>query len=415
MGHRFLLLCLLAVTAAGGSAWAASTEEEVGGVITGGGLVLPPAPKAPAPPEPKVDTTPSFPIEVNQPLTVDGYIGMVNGEPMFVDGVLRPIDAELKRIARIVRDLGEFRAAARDTITKQINVMISDMLIVKAAKDVLSEDDNKRVDAYMNKTTKDLLTKYEGSAAKADLDLRAQGSSMDKDLAEKKRRFIVELYLHRVLWPKIVVIRKSVLDEYQRNLDKYTLPAEVDLYTITIPVAKFLPKESGPRDTMVPVTHPTSEQVKEATSKAVAEARKLIAQIKAGEEFATLAELNSADPKSKNGGRWPHTRQGMLALLEIEKAAFALPENSIAEPVVVFNDDAFKCAVVVVKVGKVQAASIVDFTKAQDEIERKLREVQYVTLTGEYYRKLREKAAIEGVDRMVDMVTDAALVRYLAK
>ncbi|MEI8197533.1 MAG: hypothetical protein WCI73_16680, partial [Phycisphaerae bacterium] len=116
------------------------------------------------------------------------------------------------------------------------------------------------------------------------------------------------------------------------------------------------------------------------------------------------------------GGRWPHTRKGMLALQEIETAAFKLPENGIAEPVVILNnEDPFKSAVVVVKVGKVQAASVVDFAKAQDQIEKKLREVQYVTLTGEYYRKLREKAAIEGVDRMVDMVTDAALVRYLAK
>jgi hypothetical protein len=341
---------------------------------------------------------------------------MINGDPIFTESVLRPVDADLKRIARLAHDVSEFKAAARDIIGKQINIMISDTLITKAAKETLSEDDTKRVDAYMNKLTKDLLTKYEGSAARADQDLRAQGSSMDKELADKRRKTIIDLYLHKTLWPKIVVTRKQIMEDYERNIKKYTIPAEVDLYTITLPVTRFLPKQEGPNGASLPLRNPTDAQWQEAQNLALARARDLIAELKKGGDFATMAEANSVDPKSKNGGRWPHTRQGMLAITQIEKAAFALPSGGLAEPVLALNpDDQTRSVIVIVKVGDVTPTRVIGFEEAQEGIERKLRETQYVTLTNEYYQRLREKAAVEGVDRMVETVVDASVVQYLGK
>lgn len=365
---------------------------------------------------PDGDITPLMSYQPNQSFTVNAYIGMVNGEPLFVENILRPIDSELQRIARIARNIGEFRSGAREIIETQMNRRVYDSLIEKAAKDTLNEEDNRRVEAYMNRETKDLLTHYEGSAAKADQSLRAQGSSMEKMLADKKRDFTVQLYLHKVLYPKIIVTRKQILEEYQRNLKAYTVQPEVDLYTITLPIRRFLPTETAANGRRVPISRPTPEQVRDAAAKATARAQELIAQLRQGAEFAKVAEDESTDPKAKEGGRWPHTQKGMLASKQIEETAFALAPHSIADPVVLENPtDPTLSAVVIIKVEDVVAGHIIPFSEAQKTIDNRLREQQFRALTREYYDKLRKKAAIEGVDRMVDTVTDAAVTRYLVK
>jgi hypothetical protein len=353
----------------------------------------------------------------NQELTINAYLGMVNGEPMFVEGVLRPIDADLRRLARLARNLPDFRIQARDAIEKQLHTQIGDALMMQSAKDALTEADNKRIEAYMNKVTKDLLTKYQGSAAKADQDLRAQGSSIEKELENTKRDLITYLYKQKMFTPKVVVTRRMEMDEYQRNIKEYTVPAEVDLYTITIPISKYLmEKTPGPDGKPVAIDSPTAEQIKAATDQAVAEAKDLTAQIKAGAEFADLARDHSADIKKKLGGRWPHTRQGMLASEEIEKVAFALPAGGVADPLLLSNTDRpTQARVVVVKVGEVTVPHVINFAEAQSGIEKRLRDRQWVELNEDYFRKLQEHAAIEGVDKMVDTVTDAAVTRYLVR
>ncbi len=264
-------------------------------------------------------------------------LGSVNGEPIFIDDIFRPIDAELRRLARVPNaTTGDFRAVARETIAHQLDIRIGEILVLKAAKDALTDDDQKRLDAYMNLTTKDLISANGSSQAQADRILRAQGSSFDKELADRKRHAIIELYLHRTLWPKIVITRRMLLNEYQRRITEFTVPASVNLYTITIPIARFL-TEPDPADPAKsrPIRDPTPTQITEATNRAVARARNLIAQLKAGADFATLAQDNSADSKKQQGGHWQRVQPGMLRWVQVEKTAFALPPNSIADPVIV--------------------------------------------------------------------------------
>ena len=355
------------------------------------------------------------PVQLNQPLMMQALLTHVEGKPIFVEDVLHPVEAELQRLAGAARTLSEFRAAAREVVGKQINLLISDQLVYKAAKDMLQDTDNERLELYLNKYTKDLLSQYGGSQAKADQALRAKGSSFEREIAERRRKSVIDLFLHRSLWPKISVTRQDIMREYQRSLKKYTLETEIDLYTITLPVSRYFPKDSS---TGKVLSNPTAAQVQEATRMTVERAKELLAEIKkenTTETFARLAEDNSRDVRRNDGGRWPRTKQGTLTSEAIEKVAFGLPANSVAEPLVVEKPDPHQSQVVIIKVGEVTPGRVVPFSEAQSEVERRLRETQYVMLTNDYFNKLRQKAAIESVEQMVETATEAAIARYAVK
>lgn len=352
------------------------------------------------------------PVQANLPVTIDAYVGTVNGTPVFVDDVLQGVDEELRAVAKSSRGVGSFRMQARATVEKQVEIRISEILMDHAARQTMSEDDERRVEAYVNRTRKEMLTQFGGSTAVADQKLAAKGSSLEKEVAKKRAEVIRQLHLQKTLYPKIVVTRDMIQKTYDREKGtKYSLPAEVDLYTITIPISRYL-KETLPDGTQQAIAEPTEAQLQQATNLAVERAKALIEQLKKGEEFAKLAEENSADPRRLHGGRWPKTRKGMLRWEEVEKAAFGLSANSIAEPVVVKEKNPADSLVMVVRVGEVSQARVVPFEEAQKDIERRLRETQYVTLTNQYYAKLREKSAVEGVNKMVDAAVDAAVARY---
>lgn len=348
------------------------------------------------------------PITPNQSLTMNALLGMINGEPIFVQDILRPLDTDLVKLSKSARNLNDFKAQTYDMVRRQVNQQISDRLTMQKAKSALSEEDNQRIEIMLNKVRHDLLTPYAGSEAMADQALRARGSSLEKEISDRRREFVRRIYMQRTLWPRITVTRQHILSYYETHIKEFSFDAEVDLYTITMPVDRFLRDPEGKR-----IANPTPEQIKQATDAAVAKAKDLIAQIKDGADFAVLAEDNSVDNQRRNGGRWPRTRKGSLAREEVEHAAFSLPSNGIADPVYLSEPDPAKARVVIVKVGDVQPARVTPFAEAQRDIEARLRESQWIKLMKNFTDKLASEAAVEGtMDRMIDTATEVAISRY---
>ena len=64
----------------------------------------------------RADDTPNGSMGVpvaNQALPVNARLEAINGKPLFVEDVLRPIDADLRRIARVARRRGAIFARRR--------------------------------------------------------------------------------------------------------------------------------------------------------------------------------------------------------------------------------------------------------------------------------------------------------------
>lgn len=404
---------LMVGAAVGGGALMAGADEGTKGIS-----IAPPVPATAPAGELKAEgaAEPLVTLRANQVYTTNALIGYVNSQPMFVGDVLRPIHEELTQLAaQPDQTYTGFRSGARGMIESQMKRQVSDLLIQQAAKSALTDEDKQRLDVYINKMRFDLLQKHGGGQALADQQLRSQGTSVEKEMADRKRRLTVDLYLSKQLYPRIVVTRAMVLDEYEKTLAKWTQEPELELFTITILPSKWL-KETAPDGKAVAIQKPTAEQLKNAEAQAQAQAEEILGKIKAGEDWARLAEDYSGDSRAgKFGGKWPPVKKGMLVWEELEKYAFSLPAETVGKPLTVRDTNPALTKVFIVKVGKKKEQRVVSFSEAQEEIRTRLREQQYAQLTNEYMAKLYKDSAVEAVDRMVDVVVESAMARYATK
>lgn len=100
----------------------------------------------------------------------------------------------------------------------------------------------------------------------------------------------------------------------------------------------------------------------------LAKAQELVAQLKTGADFATLAKENSQDPGSKdNGGSLGEVERGEM-VAEFEAATFALAEGEISEPVV------SPFGVHVIKVDKILGGEAQSFEEVKFDIEQEERD-----------------------------------------
>jgi len=187
------------------------------------------------------------------------------------------------------------------------------------------------------------------------------------------------------------------------------------MFTITLPIANFLDQEKDPirENKTRAIQNPTPDQVREATNLAKARAAELIKQLNDGADFATLAAQNPGDSHATNGGRWPKLKRGTLASKEWENLVFSTPPNTIGPLLVTDPDKPLLAGVRITKVGDVTPGHVIPFSEAQAGIESDMKNEQFNDLSRDYITKMRNKSAVEGVERMVDAAIDAAISRYL--
>jgi hypothetical protein len=369
----------------------------------------------PPPPAPADPATPSIvlaPVRANVSLTTNALLGFVNSQPVFVQDLFRPIDKELRGIAASSHNITDFRDAARKAIEHEMQSYIYEMVMMSAAQGALSDQDKAGLDHYMLTQRSQLLSEHGGSVAMADEALKAVGSSVDKQLEDERRNLIVRLYLHKQLDPRIVVTRDMVMDEYQRSAAKQE-DAEIELFTITLPVSRWL-REPGVGGKRGPIMqNPTGAQILQAEQMAMTTGKEIAAKARAGADFAVLAEdYSSADERANYGGYWPKVKRGDGLNAKIENYAFSLPANTVGEPLLLPNEDFHSSAVVILKVGKKKEARVIPFSEAQGAIRDSIREKQYQELQTQYMEKLSKGAAIEAVEHMTDVALEAAVTRY---
>jgi len=380
---------------------------------TAGAQVIVAPPAAVSPP------AAASPEQAQDALTMNALLGFINSEPVFVHDMLRPIDENLRNIALDSKgNPAVFRDMAGKLIETQLRNYVSHILLTTAAKTALTEDDKARVDILMNKYKADLIAKYGGSESMADQALKAEGSSVDKVLKDSRRDLTVDIYLSKTLRRKIVITRDMVLNNYQKSPERWQQPAEIELFTITLPVSRQLPREPGGGINGVqgnPIKNPTADQIKNAQFATVTEALKLITKLKNGVSFAQMVEdYQSHDEAADKGGRTPHVLRSSMRNEKLANYIFSLPANTVgSDPQVVKGSDQTGLSVVIVKVGEKKEARTISFAEAQKQIEQELQTSQYNNLFQDYIMSLYKTAAIERVDRMADVALDVAVARYL--
>jgi hypothetical protein len=365
-------------------------------------------------------------IRGDQPIMASALLGNVKGQPVFVKDILAPIDQPLRRLGQSARTLTEFRTGARRLIEDQRDSYIREIFIVAAAERALSERERTVVDMYVNKKAMDLRSAHGGSIPAADRYLRAQGSSYDKELANIKRKITVDLYQSKYIAPRIVVTYDMVRAAYDRDPKAWRQEATVELYSLRLPVRRWLPRAQTTDGTVGRVLpNPSAADVTKAENEALATARKLTAELatfppeKRGAEFARLVEDYGAGDKSDDtlsrGGRTADLKRDSFQNVALADYVFSQPGNTIAQPFLARESDPAQSIVYVLMIGDKRDARVVPFEEAERDIYKQLREAQGNELLREMTQKLINPSEIEAVLRSTDVAVDAAVARYATR
>jgi peptidyl-prolyl cis-trans isomerase D len=165
---------------------------------------------------------------------------------------------------------------------------------------------------------------------------------------------------------------------YNQNQDSYRVPEQVKVRHILI---------------KTPLTTPGAKEDDKAIADARAKAEGVLKEVKAGGDFAKLAEKYSDDPGSaKNGGELGWIGRGRT-VPEFEKAAYSLPKGQTSD--LVKSSYGFH----IINVEDKQDAHVKSLAEVKPEIEQKVKEQQVARVLENSANALLSAAKTDGIDK----------------
>lgn len=185
-----------------------------------------------------------------------------------------------------------------------LNQMIGGELMYQVAKNTPVKDQDKQINDAVGRLKTRFKTEDEFKKG-----LQEQGLN-EKELRELIRRnVIIENHIEQVVVPKQTVSDAEVKGFYDKNPETFTQPEQVRASHILI----TLDAKAADAD----------------KKKAKEKAEGLLKQIKAGADFAKLAQENSGCPSSKQGGDLGYFGKGQM-VKPFEEAAFAMKAGDVS-------------------------------------------------------------------------------------
>ena len=185
-----------------------------------------------------------------------------------------------------------------------LNQMIGGELMYQVAKNTPVKDQDKQINDALGKLKARFKTDDEYKKG-----LQEQGLN-EKDLRELIRRnVIIENHIEQMVVPKQTVSDAEVKEFYDKNPETFTQPEQVRASHILITV---------------------DATATDADKKAAKEkAEGFLKQVKAGADFAKLAQENSGCPSSKQGGDLGYFGKGQM-VKPFEETAFAMKTGDVS-------------------------------------------------------------------------------------
>jgi len=109
----------------------------------------------------------------------------------------------------------------------------------------LTQQEKDRIDIFLNLERSKIISEHGGSGPAADRALQAMGSSVEKELRDKRRKVDQGFVFSEELFAARVVTRQMVLDAYERTPKQWQQVAQVELFTITLPITKLVARHIG--------------------------------------------------------------------------------------------------------------------------------------------------------------------------
>lgn len=299
--------------------------------------------------------------------------------PLFADEVLaKGKGFEIKRSQLDEAVIGfKANAAARGEpvglSTEELDKRLLDKLItVESLKTRATEED--RVGAT-NKADK-LIAEMQGRATSITAfirQLQAVGTTPQKFRIQVVDQLVGEQVVEREVRRKIAITGEQAKKFYDENLKQFQTPEMVRASHILFSV----------RDADTKAELPSERKLERRQT-----AEKVLARVKAGEDFAKLVKEFSDDPGSKErGGEYTFGRGQMM--LEFEAAAFSLTPGQVSD--LVTTAYGFH----IIKLIERIPAKAVEFEKVEARIKDGLASIEVEKQMPTYLENLRKEAGVE--------------------
>lgn len=329
-------------------------------------------------------------------LTIGGVVAEVNGQPIYADKVLSPIEPQLAAMAKEM-DARQFRAAASAEISDKIVDFIENELEFAAASRYLDQQEKDFAHYLTEKWRQDQVALAGGSEELARRRFEERGENFDERVSEMHRVNMSRLFYQKRVWPRVQVSAADMRREYDRNLaSKYSVHERAKFRLIKI------------------------EPSKVGDAKVAADRAAELKKRAETEDFAKLAEFSTDPVLARTGGELPTPTgdgffdRGAFAVEKVEEAVWALDPGQVSD--VIDAGDAFYIA----KLEQKEEGKTIPFEaeSTQEDIRRTLEAQQFSAMRQAQQEKLMADATVRGDPRLdpgaMQTAVEIAMQRYKA-
>jgi peptidyl-prolyl cis-trans isomerase SurA len=298
-------------------------------------------------------------------LVLDRTAAVVDDSPILLSEIEDRAAPELHRLSEEGVDEAEVAHRRGDMMRAALQVLIDEKLLdeqLKSANVTVTDDD-------LTASIADVMRLNNiADAHQFDLALEREGMTLDGYKQNLRRQLQKMKLLSLRVHSQVKITDTELQDEYQKEYVQKGGEEEVRARHILIALKK------GATDA--------------DRAKALEKAKQICQRVRAGEDFAAVAQKESNGPSASEGGELGWFKRGVM-VPEFENTAFALSNGAVSDPVLTH----FGYHIIQVEDRRRTAPPALD--KVKDQLRQKLTQRQTEKLTIEYLKGLRKDASVE--------------------
>lgn len=312
----------------------------------------------------------------DMPQAVSGMIGQVNGNPIYAEDVLGPLEARLQARARELTPTAWKREATQAILQSLDRIIIQALILGAAERDLSAEEQAALPQLMQNKRAELMRLHGLGSAAVANAVLLDQtGLDLEGHLKRFREQVIVGRYTSKIVGPKINVTRRDMERFFTDHADEFNRPASRTVRLIMV----------------------TDEDARDRVQR----------ELEQGVAFETVASDRANRIKADQGGLWGEVNEPAFQSEEVNTAIVELRQGQWRGPIAagarwwwVFVEEYFP-------------AVNISFDEAQSQIMSQLLKQQEYEETLRHRMSLLETGSYTGKAEMAQTLMSIAIDRFL--
>ena len=289
-------------------------------------------------------------------------VATVNGEPVLASQLEKPIDILLRKWHED-KGTDSGKKAFEEVTRVALMQEIQHLLLQQETRKYMIEITPEEVDREVGR-----LMVSQGGKKKFEENLKEAMIPMDMFRTQVWDFIAAQKLVGRLAEKEFVLTEKELHDFYKENVERF-----------------FKPKTVVVRHIVIEVPQNSSEAVHQAAKEKAEEA---LAKIKAGADFAKVAEEYSTDPSRLKGGLIGPLTPGSMPP-EFEEAAFSLKEGEVSGVVKT------RYGYHIIKADQVVPENVIPYEKAKKGIEIAIKQVMLEDAQKNFMKNLMDKADVQ--------------------